>query len=326
MAYLTPADFDLAADALRGYTLGVAGFQAARPARLAAGCPYVDTGMPALGGGPVYEVWTSASPVRHVAQGPIDAASADGVLFGCLQRTEAPGATLDDTMRAAYRDIFEFIAASGHFELLRVWNYVPGITRIDDGLERYRRASRGRHEAFVDARRAIERAPAASAIGTDAGPLTIYFLAAPVAGSPIENPRQLSAWRYPPQHGPRSPTFSRATWAAIAGASTLFVSGTASIVGHESLHRGDLSAQTQETIRNLRAVLDAARERGFDPDPDPDRAAPQLKVYLRHASAFNEVRAALQQAFGSRVDAVFLRADICRAELLIEIEGCWLAR
>ena len=35
----------------------------------------------------------------------------------------------------------------------------------------------------------------------------------------------------------------------------LFVSGTASIVGHETQHRGDVVAQTRETLANLSSVL-----------------------------------------------------------------------
>jgi hypothetical protein len=87
--------------------------------------------------------------------------------------------------------------------------------------------------------------PAASAVGIADGPLDLCFFAG--RGEPplpLENPRQISTYDYPPQYGPRAPTFSRATLAQIGGQWTLFISGTASIVGHQSLHPDDILAQT----------------------------------------------------------------------------------
>ncbi len=98
--------------------------------------------------------------------------------------------------------------------------------------------------------------PAASALGFESGPLTICFFAAreamPLA---IENPRQVSAYKYPEDYGPRSPTFSRASAIELHGQTVLFISGTASIVGHQTMHAGDVVAQTQETIVNIKATV-----------------------------------------------------------------------
>ncbi|MBU2285069.1 MAG: hypothetical protein KKC85_01380, partial [Gammaproteobacteria bacterium] len=138
-----------------------------------------------------------------------------------------------------------------------------------------------------------------------------------------ENPRQVSAYRYPPTYGPRSPTFSRAALAGIGGGDVaLFISGTASIVGHETVHLGDVRAQTEETLRNLGAVIDAANALATTKF---DLSAIDCVVYVRHVSDVDTVRAVLGEALGrdahTLTRAVYLEADICRQDLLVEIEA-----
>ncbi len=150
------------------------------------------------------------------------------------------------------------------------------------------------------------------------------FLPSPLATSPnitpvaIENPRQVSAYRYPTDYGPRAPTFSRASVAE----GTLFISGTASIVGHASRHAGDPVAQTAETFVNIRAVVAAANARvgaTFEP------GALAYTIYVRRRDQFDAIRAAFLREVGAQSvaarSAVFVVADICRAELLVEIEA-----
>src|SRR5213082_3849534 len=57
-----------------------------------------------------------------------------------------------------------------------------------------------------------------------------------------------------PIYGSHSPLFSRATLLRQSGGLALFISGTASIVGHTSLHVGDTVAQTRETLANIEAL------------------------------------------------------------------------
>ena len=94
---------------------------------------------------------------------------------------------------------------------------------------------------------------------------------------------------------------------------TIIVSGTASITGHESRHAGDVAAQVAETLTNLAAVIAAA---GATP-ADPGWA---LKIYLRDLAARPAVEAALAPVFGA-APRLYLHADICRPELLVEIEA-----
>jgi chorismate lyase/3-hydroxybenzoate synthase len=161
-------------------------------------------------------------------------------------------------------------------------------------------------------------APAASALGRSPGGAIIAFLAGRHRGAPIENPRQTSAYRYPQQYGPRGPTFARAAHVAWGNQEQLYVSGTASIVGHESLHPGNTIGQAEETMRNLRALLTEANARTA-----AEREWEKLlfKVYLRAGVAHDDVCKRLRNTFGEEADVLVLGAEICRRELLLEIEA-----
>ncbi|MBS1218520.1 MAG: hypothetical protein H6R21_1653, partial [Proteobacteria bacterium] len=135
----------------------------------------------------------------------------------------------------------------------------------------------------------------------------------------IENPRQLSAYHYPSQYGPRSPTFSRAGLVKLGGRDMLFISGTASIVGHQTLHGGDVAAQTRECLHNIAAIVAEANRLAPDADFRLDQLA--YKVYVRHPSDLAAVRDAMAQVIDAPVAAIFLQADVCRADLLVEIEA-----
>ena len=162
--------------------------------------------------------------------------------------------------------------------------------------------------------------PAASALGSPAGsPLSIYFLAARRPPKMIENPRQTSAYHYPPKFGRHSPIFSRACVWGESGGSRLFVSGTASIVGHETIHRGDVIAQTRETIVNIGALLEQANRIVGSSRYSLDGL--KLKVYLRHPSDLPDVEATLAGLLPPAASIVYLQADVCREDLLVEIEA-----
>jgi chorismate lyase / 3-hydroxybenzoate synthase len=149
-------------------------------------------------------------------------------------------------------------------------------------------------------------------------PLVIYFLASRAAPTLIENPRQISAYDYPPQHGPR-PAFSRASVLHEAAGAMLFVSGTASIIGHRTVHVGDAAAQTRESLANIDALLAEANRVAGTARLSLGTLA--YKVYIRNSADLPIVQAQLRSALGSPARVVYLRADICRQDLLVEIEA-----
>lgn len=286
----------------------------------------VQAGLPAVlhPARAITERWTSASPVRSGRTGLIRHQDDGQWLHGeAVLPMPSTGAALQALTHQLYADLFRTLRAHGGRQLLKIWNYLPQLNAPLDGLEVYRHFNIGRQQAFLDAgAAAFEGAPAACALGTDGGLVSLAFLAGPQAPRPVENPRQTSAYHYPADYGPRSPTFSRAALVALApGRETLFVSGTASIVGHASVHLGDVVQQTQETLRNLHAVLDAAHA------ATPARFRLDQfahTVYVRHAADLDAVRTVFELAVGADSPAargaVYLQADVCRSELLVEIE------
>lgn len=292
--------------------------------------PLASIQAPRLDGGPdgardLSEIWWSSDPIEGGSAEGVLYRRTDQILFGVVNedaryQESDPTVSLQGAAERGYRRIFGLIDGLGYPSLVRAWNYFADINREDQGLERYRHFNAGRQDAFLAARRSLTAGvPAACALGVGGQPLTIAFLAARGTVVAIENPRQVSAYCYPPEYGPRSPTFSRATLVRVAGRPVLFVSGTASIAGHETLYPGDPAAQTGESLANLEAVLEAANR----VVEGPAFTLPQtyLKVYLRHPVHLDAVRRVLVQALGKPLNAVFLQAEICRADLLVEIEA-----
>lgn len=246
------------------------------------------------------------------------------VLYGVLDIDEGDHATggtpLQQATEDAYRRIFSLLDRQGYPHLWRAWNYLADINGESHGLERYRQFNIGRHDAFVaSGRLAGGNVPAACALGTLGGPLTIAFMAGRTAPTALENPRQVSAYHYPATYGPRSPTFSRAAIAHLPGQELLFISGTASIVGHRTMHVGDIVGQTRETVANIAALLEAANQRALS--TSYALAELRYRAYLRHPHDYSRVRGVLEELLGAEAAIVYVQADICRADLLIEVEA-----
>lgn len=283
--------------------------------------PVVSLDLPQLSDPPLAEVWTSPLPVTyHQAEG-IHCAMNDEVLFGALQVVEPPGALLDTVTYRAYRQLLVQARALGYPHLLRVWNYFPSINSESDGLERYQRFCAGRYQALAEGLEGFPRTlPAGTAVGTLSGPLTIHFLAAKYPGAHIENPRQVSAYEYPPVYGLRSPSFARATLRPSLSGAQLLIAGTASIVGHASEHVGATYKQTLEILHNLKVLIARTEQlHGIDRGQWLGRAL--FKVYFRHPEHVVTIRDMLTALLPSHAEVLYLQGEMCRSELLVEIEA-----
>jgi len=328
-----------------GDVLGVATFSGTRDrvGATVAEIPVAQVSTPVLPGtGHVFEVWRCNRPATSGQRQRVRFRRTADMLFGCIAVSEAQLAAaaagpdrarcsraghaaghgaLHEATSQAYREICAAVDAENYPHLLRVWNYLPDINRDVEGTERYRQFNSARQHALRASGRSLAgNVPAASALGAARNsPLVVYFLAGRSAPCFVENPRQLSAYHYPRQYGVHSPVFSRATlWRAPDGLA-LFISGTASIVGHRSLHVGDTAAQTRETLTNIEALLAeanrAARGARFR------LGALALKVYVRRPADLPVIEAELAAALGESARVIYLQADICRQDLLVEIEA-----
>ena len=218
-------------------------------------------------------------------------------------------AELHEATMHAYRRIEAGLRARGTIHPVRLWNHIPGIhDPMGDGLDRYRVFNAGRYEALSEwfgGRETFDtRVASASGVGHPGRDLVIHCLASDRPGRAVDNPRQVAPYRYSRKYGPLPPCFARATMIE----SLVLVGGTASIVGEASVHLGDLARQTEETLTNLAvfAPLDRYRE---------------VRVYSPHPARLDELRGLLKDAFPGAGGIEWVRADLCRAELLVEIEG-----
>lgn len=283
--------------------------------RTLAGVPALQVALPLLGGEGTERVLDAIEGVSTQRDFTLFQ-SADSLAGFAL----APAAQdLEAATRALYEQMF---AATLGLPLIRIWNYVPRINAVEHGLENYRRFCRGRSLAFEQrfGRTFQRELPAASAVGTPGGALALAFLASHAAARHFENPRQVPAFEYPIDYGPRPPSFSRATRVETETLRRIFISGTAAIRGHATVAADDLEAQLACTRENLHLIAQAAgagAELGA-----ADGWQRSFKVYVRHRSEAAAVRRFLEQhLLQPGDDVIYLLADLCRVDLCVEIEA-----
>lgn len=315
VAYEADSDAPLDHDVLARVRFGI-GLEAQADPRV------VNVTLPQIGAAPLAEIWRSRLPVEHGWADGFGYAHNGEVLFGHLRMEACEIADLACATTRAYMRIDLLLHRLGYPCRLRMWNFVSHINCGEGDAERYREFSQGRRDALAHRSGFETWLPAATAIGTQDSGMTVYFLAAREPGEQIENPRQVSAFRYPAAYGPGPPSFSRALLKHWNDGIHLFVSGTASVVGCRSQHPGDVLAQLQETYRNFESLLEQAV--ALKPSAGPFRAA-ALKLFVRANEQLPGLLPQVQELFGAQVPLLCLSGDICRADLLIEIEGMFTA-
>jgi enamine deaminase RidA (YjgF/YER057c/UK114 family) len=205
---------------------------------------------------------------------------------------------------------------------VRIWNYVPGIVEVmEPGLDRYMAFNRGRYSAYTQSWRieaCFEHAvPTASAVGIRGPDLVIDCLASATGGNPVDNPRQTASWRYSRRYGPLPPCFARGTISVLDGRRMLLIGGTASIVGEESRHDGNVRAQVEEALTNIEAVIVSAG----GPRCNPLERLTDVRVYVVNEADAEAIEALVRARSSKALRTETVLARVCRPELLVEIEG-----
>ncbi|MDT8450259.1 MAG: pteridine-dependent deoxygenase like protein [Wenzhouxiangellaceae bacterium] len=248
-------------------------------------------------------------------------ADADQLCAIVLEEPDGPGSDAAGPAERIYRRLIERLRASEFGYPLRLWNYFPGINVGEDDAERYRRFCIGRGRALEAAGLDDAQMCAATAIGGDRPRMQLVALAGTRPGVSIENPRQVSAWNYPRHYGPRQPAFARATGIVLAdGRTGLLISGTASVVGHATAHPGDVLAQADEAASNLEALMANAAGAMNRTGLAEFNADSLARVYVRRPDDWPRIEARLRARW-PRLRLCGLRGDICRRDLMVEIEA-----
>jgi enamine deaminase RidA (YjgF/YER057c/UK114 family) len=232
-------------------------------------------------------------------------------------------------------------AGSSFPRVVRTWFYLGGITELEQREQRYQELNRARSDFYHDIRfhsasPLLESAcglyPASTGIGMAGRGLVLSCMALETRRDdvfllPLENPRQIPAYAYDAKHSAQSPKFSRAVALALGDYVTTWVSGTASIVDSESCYPGDPEKQTEQTIDNIERLIGADNftAHGLAGAGARLHDLAKIRVYLKRPEDLAKCRAVCERRLGA-VPAIYAVADICRPELLVEIEGVAFSR
>ena len=277
----------------------------------------IETGLMPFGSSEVrFENWyTPQPPLARKQEAGLNYAVCDGFVFGSFVIHSQQ--SVEEATVSFYQSMFHALQACGDFYPLRIWHYLPIL---------YSPTEPTPYQLFCRARSDVIGSLGASycsatVIGTGSRQGVFYFLAVKQAGDCIENPRQTSAYHYPSQYANPAPLFNRAMLHKVDNCIRLYISGTASIVGHQSCHPGDVVAQLNEIADNIESVISTTTKivSSFkDKSLDDLR---HVKIYLKQTSDYDKIKPSLENRFSNLHEAQIFHGEICRPELLIEIEG-----
>jgi chorismate lyase/3-hydroxybenzoate synthase len=283
---------------------------------------HVPVALPPLDESEWVEVWRCDGAIKCGTWDRLRFAQGDQLTMGhiALDLREQPD--MRAASRLAYDVLQSYLQQSPHPWPLKIWNYIPAINRGEGDEELYRQFCLGRADAVLIDPGDLPPLPAATAIGTPASEpaLQVYVLAGALPGLDVENPRQVSAWRYPRQYGPRSPLFSRGTILTLNGSRQFLLSGTASVVGHQTHHENQVANQLRESLRNVHSLFEEGQRLMGDSRAELDRNG-ILKVYIRDPADYALIRQTLEAEIPPEIPRIYLQGDICRVNLLTEIDG-----
>ncbi|MDO4583843.1 MAG: dioxygenase [Planctomycetia bacterium] len=226
--------------------------------------------------------------------------------------------------------------------VIRTWLYLGNITEpawneLEGETQRYKELNRARSDffrgiRFFDGMMPKEPShpvyPASTGIGGNGDTLVMSALAVrfdtPESGIilPLENPQQVSAFDYGEVYSLKSPKFARALLLATEGRGIIFVSGTASITDSESRYENDPVAQTELTLENIAILIEESNlerhgQKGFGCGLNEMAVA---RVYVKRQEDYPAIREVCERKMPN-VPKIYTIADVCRPELLVEIEG-----
>ncbi len=302
---------------------------------------------PCCGAALALEVWAiGGKSVRIERFGPHALSVAyDGVRWTyCAGVQPAPSlaGVHSQTLDVLERSRAALARAGSSFEhVVRTWFYLGGITEPEAEAWRYQELNRARTDFYREIRfRCSSQAPdtgpgvypASTGIGMADHGLTMSCLALETGREdvhllPLENPRQIPAYAYDAKYSPHSPKFSRAVALRLGDYVTTWVSGTASIVNSETIHPEGAEKQTKQTIDNIEQLIAAGNftRHGLEGAGASLRDLAKIRVYLKRPEYLEKCKAICERRFGP-VPAVYAVADICRPDLLVEIEGVAFSR
>jgi len=222
--------------------------------------------------------------------------------------------------------------------ITRQWNYIEDILEkksMNDGIRQNYQIFNDVRSEYYSKAEFKNGFPAATGIGMNTGGIILEFIALSQSDKvnivPIKNPRQVNAYAYsenvlvgkPINGAPRktSPKFERAKFTAIENTGQIYVSGTAAILGQESVSDMNAKNQTITTIENIQRLISESNlsKHDISLNSHPLKLA-QLRVYAKNEEDLDDVKQACEEYYPG-IPTLYLISDICRDDLLVELEG-----
>lgn len=232
-------------------------------------------------------------------------------------------------------EVFEVISrilereGYGVQDIVRQWNFIERITHVGQSGQHYQLFNDARTEfyAHVDWSAGY---PAATGIGTTHGGVMVEIDAGQALGEAkivaLDNSLQVAAHEYSEQvllgsERLSTPKFERAKAVDYGGGEVqIYISGTAAIRGEQSLTGVDVAGQTVSTLENIEYLVgcENMKKHGIFVDSEPQIRL--FRVYLKFRSDFLKAKDVISKRYPT-VPTLYVITDVCRDELLIEIEG-----
>lgn len=212
-------------------------------------------------------------------------------------------------------------------DIVRQWNYLERITDLIHGNQCYQDFNDVRSRFYASSEW-LYGYPAATGIGTQYGGVQIDFNA--VKGNidivPLDNDWQRAAHDYSDNvlishridSEKETPKFERGKLLTDQSLKMIYISGTAAIRGEDSIMDRNVLLQTEITLENIQHLI--GLEEGRKNLLEHSGKLEFLRVYLKNETDVHVVKKDLDKLC-TGVPIAYLYADVCREELLVEIEG-----
>lgn len=286
--------------------------------------------------------WTKVSAEKNVHYKNLNGCEYITIENSVSKNLSLGGITADNNELDIYEqsvEVFEKIRTIMEHEkmpiesIVRQWNYIAEITKVADGKQHYQEFNNARSE-FYNRTQWIHGYPAATGIGTYTGGVVVEVFAVKAKSEkvniiPIDNKLQVPAHAYSQAvlvgqedkiMTRTTPKFERAKVLNIAPEALVYVSGTAAIRGEESLEGVGVGKQTNTTLENIFFLISEENLHNASAQFSRCPALKSLRIYLKEPAFYNEAKAVVEQLLPA-MPSVYLLGDICRDNLLIEIEG-----
>ncbi|WMJ74387.1 radical SAM protein [Cytophagaceae bacterium ABcell3] len=277
------------------------------------------------------DAWAGENISKQETHGDLEITISENGVFGLIELPYKEG-EVEEITSGLYRQVFSYLENHPNHYLLRVWHYVPNILKpVSNSPDAniYQQFNRGRHSAFVEyysQQLHSIAVPVASAVGYTSDKIRLEFLA--VENQPVflENKDQVAARHYSKKYGECPPLFSRGAIYKNLNQTVLISAGTASVVGENSLHT-NLYDQVNQTIHNLRVLGSQFNlkkygvQYGFALED-----IVLLRTYYKNEEDAAFLRQYLKKVVSPSCKLSFMKADVCRDELLVEMEAVFVKK